>query len=81
MYICVHMHMYSGQCIQSPLELKDGLQHTYVPANQCHTSPGTLFVEGDASSTSYFVAGATITGGTVTVEGCGSESLQGGAHG
>jgi hypothetical protein len=34
-------------------------------------------VEGDASSASYFLAGATITGGTVTVEGCGSDSLQG----
>lgn len=36
-----------------------------------------MFVEGDASSASYFLAGAAITGGTVTVEGCGSDSLQG----
>jgi 3-phosphoshikimate 1-carboxyvinyltransferase len=34
-------------------------------------------VEGDASSASYFLAGAAITGGTVTVEGCGTTSLQG----
>ena len=34
-------------------------------------------MEGDASSASYFLAGATITGGTITVEGCGSDSLQG----
>jgi 5-enolpyruvylshikimate-3-phosphate synthase len=33
-------------------------------------------VEGDASSASYFLAGAAITGGTVTVEGCGTSSLQ-----
>jgi 3-phosphoshikimate 1-carboxyvinyltransferase len=59
------------------VELKDGLQHIYVPANQCYKSPGTAYVEGDASSASYFLAGATITGGTVTVEGCGSDSLQG----
>jgi 3-phosphoshikimate 1-carboxyvinyltransferase len=59
------------------VELKDGLQHIYVPANQQYKSPGTAYVEGDASSASYFLAGATITGGTVTVEGCGSESLQG----
>ena len=59
------------------VELKDGLQHIYVPANQCYKSPGTAYVEGDASSASYFLAGATITGGKVTVEGCGSESLQG----
>lgn len=39
-------------------------------------SPGKAFVEGDASSASYFLAGAAITGGTVTVEGCGTSSLQ-----
>ncbi|RVW76888.1 3-phosphoshikimate 1-carboxyvinyltransferase, chloroplastic [Vitis vinifera] len=32
---------------------------------------------GDASSASYFLAGAAVTGGTVTVEGCGTSSLQG----
>lgn len=31
---------------------------------------------GDASSASYFLAGAAITGGPVTVFGCGSESVQ-----
>ncbi|KAI3952194.1 hypothetical protein MKW98_005889 [Papaver atlanticum] len=35
------------------------------------------YVEGDASSASYFLAGAAVTGGTVTVEGCGTSSLQG----
>lgn len=59
------------------VELKDGLQHIYIPANQCYVSPGKAYVEGDASSASYFLAGATITGGKITVEGCGSESLQG----
>jgi 3-phosphoshikimate 1-carboxyvinyltransferase len=34
-------------------------------------------VEGDASSASYFLAGAAATGGTITVEGCGTTSLQG----
>lgn len=33
-------------------------------------------MEGDASSASYFLAGAAITGGTITVEGCGTSSLQ-----
>ncbi|GER57498.1 3-phosphoshikimate 1-carboxyvinyltransferase [Striga asiatica] len=36
-----------------------------------------IYVEGDASSASYFLAGAAITGGTITVEGCGASSLQG----
>lgn len=48
-----------------------------IPAGQKYTSPGEAYVEGDASSASYFLAGATITGGTVVVEGCGSDSLQG----
>ena len=48
-----------------------------IPSGQTYKSPGEAYVEGDASSASYFLAGATITGGTVTVEGCGSDSLQG----
>ncbi|KAK9851675.1 hypothetical protein WJX84_007909 [Apatococcus fuscideae] len=60
------------------VERVDGLQHLRIPVGQRYLSPGEAFVEGDASSASYFLAGATITGGTVTVEGCGSQSLQGG---
>ena len=48
-----------------------------MPSGQIYKSPGEAYVEGDASSASYFLAGATITGGTIVVEGCGSESLQG----
>ncbi len=48
-----------------------------IRAGQTYRSPGQIFTEGDASSASYFLAGAAITGGTVTVEGCGSESVQG----
>ncbi|XP_043716176.1 3-phosphoshikimate 1-carboxyvinyltransferase 2-like [Telopea speciosissima] len=48
-----------------------------VRGGQKYKSPGNAFVEGDASSASYFLAGAAITGGTVTVEGCGTNSLQG----
>ncbi|EIE21051.1 3-phosphoshikimate 1-carboxyvinyltransferase [Coccomyxa subellipsoidea C-169] len=55
----------------------DGLQHMHIPPGQTYVSPGEAYVEGDASSASYFLAGATITGGTMTVEGCGSDSLQG----
>jgi 3-phosphoshikimate 1-carboxyvinyltransferase len=51
-----------------------------VPAAQRYSSPGRMLVEGDASSASYFLAGAAITGGTVRVEGCGSDSLQGDAR-
>jgi len=61
------------------VERVDGLQHLRVPAGQTYAAPpsGVAYVEGDASSASYFLAGAAITGGTVTMEGCGSDSLQG----
>lgn len=48
-----------------------------VAAGQRYKSPGDAFVEGDASSASYFLAGAAITGGKVTVHGCGRDSVQG----
>ncbi len=59
------------------VERLDGLQHLRIPGRQQYVSPGEAYVEGDASSASYFLAGAAITGGTITVEGCGSDSLQG----
>nr|P11043.1 RecName: Full=3-phosphoshikimate 1-carboxyvinyltransferase, chloroplastic; AltName: Full=5-enolpyruvylshikimate-3-phosphate synthase; Short=EPSP synthase; Flags: Precursor [Petunia x hybrida]AAA33699.1 5-enolpyruvylshikimate-3-phosphate synthase precursor [Petunia x hybrida] len=49
----------------------------FVRGGQKYKSPGKAFVEGDASSASYFLAGAAVTGGTITVEGCGTNSLQG----
>ncbi len=50
-----------------------------IPANDGHpyTSPGDVWVEGDASSASYFLAAAAIAGGTVTVHGVGRHSIQG----
>jgi 3-phosphoshikimate 1-carboxyvinyltransferase len=48
-----------------------------VKAGQAYKSPGTIPVEGDASSASYFLGGAAITGGPVRVVGCGRESVQG----
>jgi 3-phosphoshikimate 1-carboxyvinyltransferase len=51
-----------------------------VAAGQGYRSPGRAHVEGDASSASYFLAGAAITGGTVRVRGCGTDSLQGDAR-
>ena len=37
----------------------------------------TVFVEGDASSASYFLAAGAIGGGPVRVEGVGRTSIQG----
>lgn len=49
----------------------------HIAKGQGYKSPGEIFVEGDASSASYFLAGAAITGGPITVNGCGADSIQG----
>ncbi|XP_068634126.1 3-phosphoshikimate 1-carboxyvinyltransferase 2-like [Aristolochia californica] len=59
------------------VEHDDNWSSFLVRGGQKYKSPGKAYVEGDASSASYFLAGAAITGGTVTVEGCGTASLQG----
>jgi 3-phosphoshikimate 1-carboxyvinyltransferase len=54
-----------------------GWQSFTVQAGQQYTSPGTIHVEGDASSASYFLAAGAIAGGPVRVEGVGKDSIQG----
>ena len=39
------------------MERLDGLQHMHIPPGQTYKSPGEAYVEGDASSASYFLAG------------------------
>lgn len=55
---------------------RDGWQSFTVPANSSYTAPKEIFVEGDASSASYFLAAGAIAG-NVTVEGLGKHSIQG----
>ncbi|QRX83682.1 3-phosphoshikimate 1-carboxyvinyltransferase [Glaciimonas sp. PAMC28666] len=56
---------------------RDGWQSFTIAAGQGYQSPGTIHVEGDASSASYFLAAGAITGGPVRVEGVGNNSIQG----
>ncbi|MES2407660.1 MAG: bifunctional 3-phosphoshikimate 1-carboxyvinyltransferase/cytidylate kinase [Pseudomonadota bacterium] len=56
---------------------RDGWQAFSVPAGQTYRSPDMIYVEGDASSASYFLAAGAIGGGPVRVEGVGSTSIQG----
>lgn len=56
---------------------RNGWQSFTVPAGQHYVSPGTIHVEGDASSASYFLAAGAIAGGPVRVEGVGKDSIQG----
>ncbi len=48
-----------------------------VAADARYASPGEIWVEGDASSASYFLAAGAIGGGSVRVEGVGRDSVQG----
>lgn len=55
-----------------------------IPAGARYASPGEIYVEGDASSASYFLAAGAISGlsggGPVRVEGVGRASMQGDAR-
>jgi 3-phosphoshikimate 1-carboxyvinyltransferase len=52
-------------------------QSFVVFGGQRYMSPGEIYVEGDASSASYFLAAGAIGGGPVRVEGVGNNSVQG----
>lgn len=56
---------------------RNGWQSFTIKAGQRYVSPGTIHVEGDASSASYFLAAGAIAGGPVRVEGVGKNSIQG----
>ena len=56
---------------------REGWQRFTVRAGSRYVSPGTIYVEGDASSASYFLALGAIGGGPVRVEGVGRDSIQG----
>ncbi len=56
---------------------RDGWQKFTVQAGARYKSPGVVYVEGDASSASYFLALGAIAGGPVRVEGVGADSVQG----
>lgn len=56
---------------------RDGWSRFVLPAGATYRSPGEIFVEGDASSASYFLAAGAIGGGPVRVEGVGMASIQG----
>ncbi|MFO1225947.1 bifunctional 3-phosphoshikimate 1-carboxyvinyltransferase/cytidylate kinase [Roseateles sp.] len=58
---------------------REGWQAFVIPGGSRYRSPGEVFVEGDASSASYFVGLGAIaaTDTPIRIEGVGSESLQG----
>ncbi|WP_324780725.1 3-phosphoshikimate 1-carboxyvinyltransferase [Thiobacillus sedimenti] len=56
---------------------QDGWAGFTVAADARYKTPGEIYVEGDASSASYFLAAGAIGGGPVRVEGVGADSVQG----
>jgi 3-phosphoshikimate 1-carboxyvinyltransferase len=59
---------------------RDGWQRFTIPAGSRYQSPGTLHVEADASSASYFIALGAIAAhqaAPVRIEGVGESSIQG----
>ena len=54
----------------------DNFERFVVKAGQKYINPETLFIEGDASSASYFLGAAAING-HIRVTGCGKDSIQG----
>ncbi len=56
---------------------RDGWRSFTVAGGSRYVSPGVIYVEGDASSASYFLAAGAIGGGPVRIEGVGSGSIQG----
>ena len=59
---------------------RQGWQRFTIPQGSRYITPGSIHVEGDASSASYFVALGAIAahgGAPLRIEGVGSESIQG----
>ena len=59
---------------------REGWQRFTIPAGSSYQSPGSIHVEADASSASYFVALGAIaahTGAPVRITGVGEDSIQG----
>ena len=58
---------------------RDGWERFNIPANTPYQSPQEIYVEGDASSASYFLAAGAIAAGAdgLKIEGVSSDSIQG----
>lgn len=73
--ITLNLMAHFGVKVERGVE-NEGWSHFTIHAGK-YVSPGSLHVEGDASSASYFLAAGAIGGGPVRVEGVGRASIQG----
>lgn len=80
-YIDITINMMARFGVQVQRETRpDGSPAFHVDADARYVSPGTIQVEGDASSASYFIALGLLGQGPVTVRGVGRDSIQGDVH-
>lgn len=58
---------------------REGWERFVIPAGAAYRSPGSIHVEADASSASYFIALGAIAPGTggIRIQGVGADSIQG----
>jgi 3-phosphoshikimate 1-carboxyvinyltransferase len=58
---------------------RDGWERFYIPANKTYLSPKQIYVEGDASSASYFLAAGMVAADKpgLKIEGVSKDSIQG----
>ncbi|MCO4089056.1 MAG: bifunctional 3-phosphoshikimate 1-carboxyvinyltransferase/cytidylate kinase [Limnohabitans sp.] len=57
---------------------RQGWERFVIPAGSRYQSPGSIHVEADASSASYFIAlGAIAKGDGIRIQGVGADSIQG----
>jgi len=73
-YVEMTLNLMARFCVAAE---ETSLQRIRIPTDAAYSSPGTIDVEGDASSASYFLAAGAIAGGPVRVEGVGRGSIQG----
>ena len=62
-----YVHLTMNLMRQFGVKVESEADKTFTTYPGTYKSPGNFFIEGDASSASYFLAGAAITGGVVII--------------
>ncbi len=81
-YIAITLNLMRRFGVQVQRDADDGWKRFTIAADATYRSPGTIHVEADASSASYFIALGAIAadpalGHSITVQGVGCDSIQG----
>lgn len=76
-YIAITLNLMQRFGVQ--VDIQGDMQRFSIAANSCYQSPQQIFVEGDASSASYFLAAGAIAAGAdgLRIERVSQDSIQG----